>query len=393
MRQPDKAKVLLLVSIFLMGVGSAFFAPLQSFYFVRELGVAPSMVGTYLALTGFTAIVVSHQFALYSDKGASRKKLLIFSSACGVVTFGCFLVFRNVYVLAVVGFTLVSCISIGAPQLFALAGETYKNGNETLMGSMRAMVSMAWVIGPPLSFALVSAFGFVATFSSLVMTYVLICLISLNLNEPERQTTPSTSPSEQTNNHNAGFKLCCAVIGMALLNAAINNYLIMMPLYLVQTEGKPDWLPGVFFGITAACEIPLMMLSGKISKKMSHQLQLVVAACLGTLYYAIFVSTSNMIALAGIQIIGATCIALSATAGLQYFQSLARDRIGFASTLYSNSIAGGMALGAFAGGLIASSRGYTIALQANIVLCALALSCFLLSAGRRSTAPLKPVQA
>ncbi|GHD62210.1 sugar efflux transporter [Jeongeupia chitinilytica] len=375
-------RTLFLAAIFFMGVGSAIFSPLQSYFFIRELGASPALVGSYLGMTGFAAILISHCIAVYSDRGVSRRWLIVFSALCGVAAFAGFILIRDFYMLAVIGLTLMSCVAIGAPQLFALASETFKEGHEAFMGLMRAMVSVAWVVGPPMAFSLVGLFGFPVTFGILVATSATVALIALNLPDPvcHGESSSKLEGNAKPDRSGSRFKLLCAVAGMGLLYSAINNYTILMPLYIVQTVRLGEWTPGVLFGLTAAFEIPLMLMAGRISKRVSHQGQLVLAAFLGGLYYTLFMMLESVYALLPIQAIGAASVALSATAGLQFFQHLMRERLGYASTLYTNAIVGGMALGAFAGGMVASVWGYRLALAANVMLCVAALGCFYLAA-------------
>ena len=63
---------------------------------------------------------------------------------------------RNYFVLLFVGVFLSSFGSTANPQMFALAREhADKTGREAVMFSsfLRAQVSLAWVIGPPLAYA------------------------------------------------------------------------------------------------------------------------------------------------------------------------------------------------------------------------------------------------
>jgi SET family sugar efflux transporter-like MFS transporter len=70
---------------------------------------------------------------------------------------------RNYFILLFIGVFLSSFGSTANPQMFALAREhADKTGREAVMFSsiLRAQVSLAWVIGPPLAYALAMGFGF-----------------------------------------------------------------------------------------------------------------------------------------------------------------------------------------------------------------------------------------
>ena len=70
---------------------------------------------------------------------------------------------RNYAILLFVGVLLSSFGSTANPQMFALAREhADKTGREAVMFSsvLRAQISLAWVIGPPIAYALSMGFGF-----------------------------------------------------------------------------------------------------------------------------------------------------------------------------------------------------------------------------------------
>jgi SET family sugar efflux transporter-like MFS transporter len=78
---------------------------------------------------------------------------------------------RNYFILLFVGVFLSSFGSTANPQLFALAREHADHtGREAVMFSsvLRAQVSLAWVIGPPLAYALAMGFGFTVMYLSAV---------------------------------------------------------------------------------------------------------------------------------------------------------------------------------------------------------------------------------
>jgi SET family sugar efflux transporter-like MFS transporter len=82
---------------------------------------------------------------------------------------------RNYFILLFVGVFLSSFGSTANPQLFALAREHADHtGREAVMFSsiLRAQVSLAWVIGPPLAYALAMGFGFTVMYLSAAVAFV-----------------------------------------------------------------------------------------------------------------------------------------------------------------------------------------------------------------------------
>jgi SET family sugar efflux transporter-like MFS transporter len=82
---------------------------------------------------------------------------------------------RNYFILLFIGVFLSSFGSTANPQMFALAREhADKTGREAVMFSsiLRAQVSLAWVIGPPLAYALAMGFGFTVMYLCAAIAFV-----------------------------------------------------------------------------------------------------------------------------------------------------------------------------------------------------------------------------
>lgn len=82
---------------------------------------------------------------------------------------------RNYFILLFIGVFLSSFGSTANPQMFALAREhADRTGREAVMFSsiLRAQVSLAWVIGPPLAYALAMGFSFTVMYLSAAVAFI-----------------------------------------------------------------------------------------------------------------------------------------------------------------------------------------------------------------------------
>ena len=138
---------------FMMGVAGALQAPTLSLFLSREVGAQPFWVGLFYTVNAIVGIVVSLGLAKRSDSQGDRRKLIMF---CCLMAIGNALLFafnRHYLTLITCGVLLASLANTAMPQLFALAREYADNSaREVVMFSsvMRAQLSLAWVIGPPL---------------------------------------------------------------------------------------------------------------------------------------------------------------------------------------------------------------------------------------------------
>lgn len=146
-----------LLIAFLTGIASAFQTPTLSLYLSQEIQVSPFFVGLFYSVNAIIGIILSQILAKYSDKQDDRRKVMIV--CCLIAVLGCliFAYSRNYYVLIIIGTTLLGLGSSANPQSFALAREYAESSHrEAVMFTtiMRTQISLAWIVGPPLSFSL-----------------------------------------------------------------------------------------------------------------------------------------------------------------------------------------------------------------------------------------------
>lgn len=145
-----------------------------------ELKVRPLWVGLFYTVNAIAGITVSFLLAKRSDLGGDRRKLILI---CYLMAVGNCLLFafnRDYLTLITLGVLMASVANTAMPQIFALAREYADNSaREVVMFSsiMRAQLSLAWVIGPPLSFMLALNYGFTLMFSIAAGIFVISALV------------------------------------------------------------------------------------------------------------------------------------------------------------------------------------------------------------------------
>lgn len=160
---------------FMVGIAGALQAPTLSLFLSREVDVRPFWVGLFYTVNAVAGIVVSLLLAKRSDNRGDRRMLILFCCAIAVGNAVLFAFNRHYLTLITLGVLLSAIASVAMPQIFALAREyADSSAREAVMFSsvMRAQMSLAWVIGPPLSFSLVLNFGFTLMFSIAALLFV-----------------------------------------------------------------------------------------------------------------------------------------------------------------------------------------------------------------------------
>lgn len=346
---------------FMMGVAGALQAPTLSLFLSREVGAQPFWVGLFYTVNAIAGIVVSLGLAKRSDSQGDRRKLIMF---CCLMAIGNALLFafnRHYLTLITCGVLLASLANTAMPQLFALAREYADNSaREVVMFSsvMRAQLSLAWVIGPPLAFMLALNYGFTVMFSIAAGIFAIsLLLIALILPSVARVEQPVDVPLEQA----GGWQdknVRMLFIASTLMWTCNTMYIIDMPLWISLELGLPDKLAGILMGTAAGLEIPAMILAGYYVKRFGKRRMMITAVVAGVLFYLGLIFFHSHTALLILQLFNAVFIGIVAGIGMLWFQDLMPGRAGSATTLFTNSISTGVILAGVIQGAVAQSYGH-----------------------------------
>lgn len=373
----QKAYIILgsfLVAAFIIGIAGALQAPTLSRYLAEDVKVNPYQVGLFYSINAVAGIVVSFLLAQYSDNKGVRRNIILFCCLMGIGNCITFAFSRQYFILVTVGIFFSAFTSAAMPQIFASAREyTDKTGRNVVVfnGILRAQLSLAWVIGPPLSFALAVNYGFTIMYlSAAAMFFVAMLIVFLCFPVIKRpaSVTKKQEPKEKIFNNPNVILLFIASISMGTANMM---YLIDMPLYIDDIlPGSPS-LPGHLMGIAAAIEIPAMLIASMLVPRFGNKNLICFAIICGIIFYIGMVSTQNEWMLIGLQFFNGLFIGIIASIGLIYFQDLLPKRTGVASTLFNNCISCSIILAGMLQGVISANFGhqsiYTISLAMVIL--------------------------
>jgi SET family sugar efflux transporter-like MFS transporter len=346
---------------FMMGVAGALQAPTLSLFLSREVGAEPFWVGLFYTVNAIAGILVSLWLAKRSDSRGDRRKLIML---CCLMAVGNALLFafnRHYLTLITCGVLLASLANTAMPQLFALAREyADSSAREVVMFSsvMRAQLSLAWVIGPPLAFMLALNYGFTTMFTIAAGIFVVsLLLIALALPTVARVEQPAAVAVTDV----AGWgdkNVRMLFIASTLMWTCNTMYIIDMPLWISTDLGLPDSLAGVLMGTAAGLEIPAMILAGYVVKRFGKRRMMLTAVAAGVLFYVGLIMFHSRTALLLLQFFNAVFIGIVAGIGMLWFQDLMPGRAGSATTLFTNSISTGVILAGVIQGALAQSYGH-----------------------------------
>lgn len=350
-----------MVVAFMMGIAGALQAPTLSLFLSREVQVSPFWVGLFYTANAVMGILVSLMLAKRSDSRGDRRKLIMVCCAMAVANCVLFAFNRHYLTLITAGVMLASIANTAMPQIFALAREYADSAaREVVMFSsiMRAQLSLAWVIGPPLSFMLALNYGFTTMFLIAAGIFILsLALIFFALPSVARiEQSPDVAITQISGWKNANVRML--FFASMLMWTCNTMYIIDMPLWISSDLGLPDTLAGLLMGTAAGIEIPAMILAGYYVKRFGKRRMMVAAVAAGVLFYVGLILFHSRTALILLQIFNAIFIGVVAGIGMLWFQDLMPGRPGSATTLFTNSISTGVILAGVLQGSLAENFGH-----------------------------------
>lgn len=351
----DLTSTAFLIVAFLTGIAGALQTPTLSIFLTDEVHARPAMVGFFFTGSAVIGILVSQFLAGRSDKRGDRKSLIVFCCLLGVLACTLFAWNRNYFVLLFVGVFLSSFGSTANPQMFALAREhADKTGREAVMFSsfLRAQVSLAWVIGPPLAYALAMGFSFTVMYLSAAVAFI-VCGVMVWLFLPSMQKElPLATGTIEAPRRNRRDTLLLFVI-CTLMWGSNSLYIINMPLFIINELHLPEKLAGVMMGTAAGLEIPTMLIAGYFAKRLGKRFLMRIAAVGGVCFYAGMLMAHSPVILLGLQLLNAIFIGILGGIGMLYFQDLMPGQAGSATTLYTNTSRVGWIIAGSVAGIVA----------------------------------------
>jgi SET family sugar efflux transporter-like MFS transporter len=356
-----------LLIAFLTGIAGALQAHTLSLFLTTEVKVRPLWVGMFYTVNAIAGIIVSFLLAKRSDTRGDRRKLILVCCAMALANSLLFAFNRDYLTLITVGVLLAAIANTAMPQIFALAREyADSSAREVVMFSsvMRAQLSLAWVIGPPLSFMLALNYGFTWMFMiAAVIFAVSVLLVWLILPSVPRANveisvdSPPIAPISAWRDPDVRLLFVASM----LMWTCNTMYIIDMPLYITADLGLPERLAGWLMGTAAGLEIPAMLLAGYYVKRFGKRNMMLFAVAAGVLFYAGLVLFKFQSALMVLQLFNAVFIGIIAGIGMLYFQDLMPGRPGAATTMFTNSISTGVILaGVLQGALVENFGHYAV---------------------------------
>ncbi|WP_246660469.1 MFS transporter [Nitratireductor sp. XY-223] len=373
--RPDRQSSLILALVFIGGLSASSLVPMMSLFIVEGLGREPWHVSLYSGIVIALTMLVNRIFGERIDRGTNIARLLLVSILCFLVgTTGLALI--QSYVLLISGGALFLGLSNAALSTTFTYGRLHaeKAGLDTTIFNswLRIAASLAWMIGPALSFTVIGVWGFRTTF---LVSAALGCLwlVVWHFAVPKDFLSPPRQAKTEKGGLGSDRLLLVAAAACVFFSLTNSLYIMAMPLFFVQEVGLPYYAPGLSFSTKCFVEVPAIFAAGLLAKRIGERNVLYIAAIIAV---ATFLAISEirtvpqMIAIAAFE---GLYYGLFAGVGITFVQSFAGGRTGRATSMYVNSLFLGGAIGGISMGFVATGFDYrtVVFVSAGCAFCAL----------------------
>lgn len=377
MKKNSTASLFISLSV-LTGLVSAFVSPLMSYFLVDFLQTPPMYIGVYMTAVTLSGLVLSQWFGAKADNGSSARTLYLIATAAIITAL---LVFINTSSFVLVLLTGIIFMGIGnanMPQMLTISRQWAGQNKVDIAkfnGKVRAGISFAWMIGPPIGFVIVASFGFIGSFS-LAIAFALLGMLFVIFYVPETSVKVKDKPRDKLTKTPLSFWL----LALAIVMGSTGNtmYSSALPLYVLHELALPSYVPGVLMGLVACLEIPIMLLGSRLTKVISAKNLMLIAFVFAIIFYLGIFNATHLWQFIALQCINAIFYGFYAGVGLTFLQEELADRVGFTSAVYSNAIKIGLMFGTTGTGIIAQFSSFQYANLGAAMAAFAAIICMLL---------------
>ena len=379
-------RLLVPTSALMWGLQIAFLSPSLALILATLYGAGTTEIGWVLAIYNASGFLASLVVPAWADRRHEYLGPMLLS---GVLTVLLVLLLALVTTLPLVTIVLVVVggpAGVGVSLLWAHL--RHAGARPAQIVNTRAIVSVAWVAGPPLATLIIGWFGPQAILLAIALVALANIGTTMLMIRGHRTALASGTPPAPAHEEDdvslgtAGIVLVTAAF--VLLQATNATAMSFLAVYVPQTMGADVVWAGVALGVAAGLEVPALMIVARLTTRHSS-LGLILTSCVaGIAYYLGVAVASGPILLIALQVLNAWCFAGIGGVGLTLFQQMIR-RPGLSTGLYMNTRRVGAIL---SGPLIVLGGATVLGQRATFLACALLTLVGLLIiavAGRRSS--------
>lgn len=344
-----RGKVLWPVAAWFWALQFAVLNPLLAVLLVTLCGATPAEVGWVLGLYNVGGFVASLVIPTLADQTRNYLRPLVFCALGGVALVAVLALTTSLPVVVLALVILGGPPGVGSTLLFAQL--RHEGAPPAQVIRTRAIVSFAWVIGPPLATLVTGTAGSPAALALLAgIGLINVVTALLLLRQCGTTGIDDAAPRPRLLAQLRGWNRWGVVGAFTLLQATNIATVTIATLFVVHELRAPIIWAGATLGAAALLEIPALLLIGRLQEHRSVRLLLAGGWACGVAYYGLVALVHEPWQLLVLQPLNAWSFATVAGLGLTVFQDVFPSP-GLASGLFTNTRRAGAVL---AGLLIAA---------------------------------------
>lgn len=373
----------------LWGLQVAFLSPALALILVNLYGASTAQVGWVLAIYNASGFVASLLLPAYADRKHDYLSVMLL---CGALTLALAVVLAAVTTLPLATVALVVLggpAAVGSSMLFAHLRHSGARPADVV--NTRAVVSVAWVAGPPVATFIIGWFGnraILVAIAVVAATAMLTTRLMIGRRREEPvldEGRPAASGRRDELTVGRGIVVVIAA-AFVLLQAANATAMTMLTVYVSETLRLPVVWAGIALGVAAALEVPALIGIARLTERFSS-LGLIATSCLaGIAYYLGLALATGPVMLIALQPLNAWSFAGIGGVGLALFQQII-PRPGLSTGIFANT----RRVGSIVSGPVIALGSLTVAGQRGIFWTSAAITVLglllIMLAGRHGRAP------
>jgi MFS transporter, SET family, sugar efflux transporter len=349
------------------GILSAFVSSTTSLFLTSAVHAAPLLVGLFFAVRGAVSIVLNQSVGSLSDRLPDRRLLLVLAGAGGTLGGVCLATLRDYAAVLAGGTVFLAIGSVTYSQLFAYAHEfalARRRPATVVTALLRAVFTCAWVIGPPAGLYMMTRYGFGPLYLTVGALWLVTAVLGACLRRLPAAPRPAPAGDGVRGSTRFGawpalpsptWLLLGAVIALSVVN---QMYAIDVPLYVTRSRHLDAQLIGWMAGLSAAMEIPVIVIAGRLADRIGKQRLLLAAAAGSMVFFCLLPLVTSAALLLALQVLNAAWTSVALSIPMVMLQDESPSGAGTGSALYSSAfMSGGMLAGTLTG-VVATVTGF-----------------------------------
>lgn len=329
-------------SALLWGLQLAFLSPALALILVNLYGATTAEVGWVLSIYNGSGFLAALLLPGWADRRNEYLRPLLLCGVLTVLLVG-LLALATTLPMATIALVVVGGpAGVGTSLLFAHL--RHAGARPADIVNTRAVVSVAWVAGPPLATFIIGWFGDRAILLAIAVVAVLNIATTAVMMAQRRAaraaagdgSAPVPPPAVDDPSPVGRLGLVLIMAAFILLQATNSTAMTIMTVYVTQTLRLDVMWAGITLGVAAALEVPALLLIGRLSRRFSALGLIAISCVAGIAYYVGLAFVSGPVLLLALQPLNAWAFAGIAGAGLPLFQQMI-SRPGLATGLYMNT--------------------------------------------------------